>query len=148
MISFPLARFAEYCRIANFSTLASKPKNDLMSNEALCSKHVQRVFSGWTCDVQNFHFSFVRFQTKNQIDEAFPYVIMTKFFNRQTRGKTFIPSVDSECSLSTIEMIFLHEYHMINTNDLKKNVCQNQNGKFVVKKAKENLFQKIRCIDV
>ena len=37
-----------YCFIAIFSTVLSKPKNDLMSRLAVCSKHVQSSFSGWT----------------------------------------------------------------------------------------------------
>lgn len=38
-----------YCFIAIFSTVLSKPKKDLMSRLAVCSKHVQSSFSGWTC---------------------------------------------------------------------------------------------------
>lgn len=37
-----------YCFIAIFSTVLSKPKKDLMSRLADCSKHVQSSFSGWT----------------------------------------------------------------------------------------------------
>lgn len=35
-----------YCFIAIFSTVLSKPKKDLMSRLAVCSKHVQSSFSG------------------------------------------------------------------------------------------------------
>lgn len=38
-----------YCFMAIFSTVLSKPKNDLMSRLADCSKHVQSSFSGWAC---------------------------------------------------------------------------------------------------
>lgn len=38
-----------YCFIAIFSTVLSKPKKDLMSRLALCSKQVHSSFSGWTC---------------------------------------------------------------------------------------------------
>lgn len=38
-----------YCFMAIFSTVLSKPKKDLMSRLAVCSKHVQSSFSGWTC---------------------------------------------------------------------------------------------------
>ena len=37
-----------YCFIAIFSEEFSKPKNDLMSRLAVCSKHVHSSFSGWT----------------------------------------------------------------------------------------------------
>lgn len=48
MISFPLAMLSPYCFIASFSMLLSKPKKNLMSTLAFCSKHVQSEFSGWT----------------------------------------------------------------------------------------------------
>lgn len=35
-----------YCFMAIFSTVLSKPKKDLMSKLADCSKHVQSSFSG------------------------------------------------------------------------------------------------------
>lgn len=38
-----------YCFIASFSAVLSKPKKDLMSRLAVCSKHVQSSFSGCTC---------------------------------------------------------------------------------------------------
>lgn len=38
-----------YCFMAIFSTVLSKPKKDLMSRLAVCSKHVHSSFSGWTC---------------------------------------------------------------------------------------------------
>lgn len=38
-----------YCFIAIFSTVLSKPKKDLISKLADCSKQVQSSFSGWTC---------------------------------------------------------------------------------------------------
>lgn len=40
--------FWEYCFMAIFSTVLSNPKKDLMSRVAVCSKHVQSLFSGWT----------------------------------------------------------------------------------------------------
>lgn len=56
MISFPLAMLSPYCFIASFSMLLSKPKKNLMSTLAFCSKHVQSEFSGWTWKSIN-HFS-------------------------------------------------------------------------------------------
>jgi len=35
-----------YCFMAIFSTVLSKPKKDLMSRDADCSKHVHSSFSG------------------------------------------------------------------------------------------------------
>lgn len=40
--------FEVYCFMAIFSTVLSKPKNDLMSRDADCSKQVHSSFSGWT----------------------------------------------------------------------------------------------------
>lgn len=37
-----------YCFIAIFSAVVSKPKKDFISRLAVCSKHVQSSFSGWT----------------------------------------------------------------------------------------------------
>ena len=41
--------------MASFSTAASKPKNDLISRLASCSKQVQSGLSGWTCKPENKH---------------------------------------------------------------------------------------------
>lgn len=43
---------AAYCFIAIFSAELSKPKKDLISRLAVCSKHVQSSFSGWTCGIK------------------------------------------------------------------------------------------------
>jgi hypothetical protein len=45
----PFSKLAPYCLTANFSTAASKPKNECTISDAFCSKHVQSGFSGCSC---------------------------------------------------------------------------------------------------
>ncbi len=47
--SLPFSKLAPYCLTANFSTAASKPKNECTISDAFCSKHVQSAFSGCSC---------------------------------------------------------------------------------------------------
>lgn len=48
------------------------------------------------------------------------YVVMAEFFDWQTRRETFIARIDTQCPLSTIEMILLEKYHMINIDNLNE----------------------------
>ena len=53
---------AVYCLIAIFSTVLSKPKNDLISRLASCSKHVQCGLSGWTYTQPTSHLHILGLQ--------------------------------------------------------------------------------------
>ena len=45
---------------------------------------------------------------------------MAEFFDWQTCRETLIARVNTQCPLSTIEMILLEKYHMINIDNLNE----------------------------
>lgn len=108
---------AEYCFIAIFSTEDSNPKNDFISISAVCSKHVQLGFSGWTYDnhVNKGH----KKGHWNYSMEEWTHSVLTGFKNGNPARKGFIVGSDVQGPIPPVQVILLHKVNIIHSHHLK-----------------------------